>query len=123
MEMLACTSSKALTVLVTGSQCARSLTRVTIARVVTSKFSRLSALTASKNKLKKMRLVLAPNPQFNYTSHMTQQQAYQKELKLQARKLLSYRFNSEFKGIPVQPTRKMLSVSNKIAKLLINSSK
>jgi hypothetical protein len=54
---------------------------------------------------------------------MTQQQEYQKELKSQARKLLSYRFNSEFKGIPVQPTRKMLSVSNKIAKLLINSSK
>ena len=54
---------------------------------------------------------------------MTQQQEYKKELKSQARKLLSYRFNSEFKGIPVQPTRKMLSVSNKIAKLLINSSK
>ena len=70
-----------------------------------------------------MRLVLAPNPQFNYTSHMTQQQEYQKELKLQARKLLSYRFDSEFKGMPVKPTRKMLSVSNKIAKLLIKSSK
>ena len=54
---------------------------------------------------------------------MTKQQEYQKELKSQARKLLSYRFNSEFKGIPVKPTRKMLSVSNKIAKLLINSSK
>jgi hypothetical protein len=54
---------------------------------------------------------------------MTQQQEYQKELKSQARKLLSYRFNSEFEGIPVKPTRKMLSVSNKIAKLLIKSYK
>jgi len=58
---------------------------------------------------------------------MTQQQQLQKEyqidLKKQARKLLSYRFDSEFKGMPVKPTRKMLSVSNKIAKLLIKASK
>ena len=70
-----------------------------------------------------MQLVLAPNPQFNYTSHMTQQQEYQKELKSQARKLLSYRFDKDMQFMPVKQTRIMLSKSNKIAKLLINSSK
>lgn len=54
---------------------------------------------------------------------MTQQQEYQKELKSQARKLLSYRFDADMKFIPVKQTRIMLSKSNKIAKLLINSSK
>lgn len=54
---------------------------------------------------------------------MTQQQEYQKELKSQARKLLSYRFNKDMQFMPVKQTRIMLSKSNKIAKLLINSSK
>ncbi len=47
------------------------------------------------------------------------EEEYQQEIKKQARKLLSYRFDEDMQFIPVKQTRIMFSKSNKIARLLI----
>ena len=57
------------------------------------------------------------------TKQQQLQKDYQTDLKKQARKLLSYRFHVDMQFIPVKETRSMFVGSNKIAKLLINSSK
>ena len=54
---------------------------------------------------------------------MTQQQEYKKELKSQARKLLSYRFHVDMQFIPIKETRSMFVGSNRIAKEIIKLAK